>query len=68
MIFKRTETIICGPETCASLPGEFCHYLGSKKFGQRPYCCCFSENLDENNGWVIRCAKCKEQFTEDDGY
>lgn len=58
--------IECGQSTCASEPGKFCAFFGSVKFGLISVCRLFptDENsftvLEEQNGWVQRCADCKE--------
>jgi len=58
-----------GETTCASEPGKFCRFLGSKKFGLIPVCLLFGETLDVHHqqhdkaGWVARCGQCHEEFT-----
>lgn len=58
-----------GEKTCASRPGKFCVYFGSRKFGQDPICMLFPNfsysgqtehytHLEEKDGWVQRCKAC----------
>ena len=70
-------SIECGELTCASRPGNFCKYLGSKNFGARLVCSLFPEewrgSLDSSHttlnelpsgprkGWIGRCKACLEQ-------
>jgi len=62
---KRTLEIKinCGELTCASEPGEFCEFVGTKSFGKTYLCMLFpAENsytiLNEENGWLLRCEQC----------
>ena len=36
MKYKIELEIECGEETCASEPGKFCRWFGSKSFGRKP--------------------------------
>lgn len=63
---KLTLTVNCGKTTCASKPGRFCRFFGSRKFGQVPICTLFPDELgtntflQEQDGWVQRCPACLE--------
>jgi len=46
-----------GEKTCASSPGEFCHWLRTRKFGQIYVCGLFNETL-EGEEWLERCPAC----------
>lgn len=67
---KSPETINCGAETCASEPGVFCEWLGSKKHGQQPICrfpfavvdAPMKLSEDRPCGWVMRSDRCKAHF------
>jgi hypothetical protein len=48
----------CGELTCASEPGKFCRFIGSKSFGTQPTCTLFNVKLFDPNGWVLRCREC----------
>lgn len=58
--------IECGDRTCASEPGKFCTFLGSKQFGTRFACCLFPDDRGDNTplhedvtgGWLQRCPRC----------
>lgn len=56
--------ITCGEKTCASEPGKFCEFMGSRKFGNIPICTLFPStyevitDLKEIEGWVQRCEAC----------
>lgn len=60
--------ITCGEETCASEPGVFCQFLGSRNLGMVPICCLFPSgrevytNLYTTDGqetsWLARCPDC----------
>jgi hypothetical protein len=57
--------IECGLETCASVPGKFCEFFGSIKFGQVSVCRLFPSVDDnpytilvEKDGWTQRCRRC----------
>lgn len=58
-----TIKIDCGETTCASEPGVFCKQLGSRSFGQRPWCMLFDKELfeDKPDGWLQRCNECLEK-------
>ncbi len=71
MELTASETIDCGKKTCASEPGKFCRFIGSRKFGQIAICTLFVAEgrkgmefvmLDERDGWVIRCDQCIQHF------
>ena len=56
----------CGETTCASAPGNFCHFFQLRGF--TPWCRWFEVKLyDENessirnNGWIQRCPQCMAQ-------
>lgn len=52
-----------GEDTCASEPGKFCRFLGTKHFGMFPSCMLFDDQpLSDSLGWVRRCDQCKEEF------
>lgn len=59
-----TLEINCGKKTCASEPGKFCKFFGTKMLGQFPVCCLFPgadtsyTTLEEVDGWVQRCEEC----------
>lgn len=61
--------IECGKNTCASEPGKFCQFTGSKSFGTIPFCTLFQEPLEVSAdqygglglGWTQRCKACKQQ-------
>ena len=38
-----TLKIECGPTTCASEPGAFCSFVGSREFGTQPLCTLFPD-------------------------
>ena len=58
--------VVCGDTTCASEPGKFCQFFGTRNFGQVPVCMLFppdvgtSTPLFEKDGWVQRCSACLE--------
>lgn len=57
-------TINCGETTCASEPGKFCRYMGTKYFGTQFICMLFPDGyeftflFDDKNGWLQRCKAC----------
>ena len=63
-------SIDCGETTCASEPGKFCAFVGSRRFGSIPVCMLFPDpnstyktpggttNLMTLNGWLQRCPEC----------
>jgi len=65
-------SIDCGETTCASTPGVFCKFFGTRKFGSVSLCNLFtnpnpgykesesSMPLEDKNGWVQRCKQCLE--------
>jgi len=61
---KLTIAIKCGERTCAAIPGQFCGFLGTRKFGQQSVCLLFPTPdapytiLDDVDGWVRRCGEC----------
>lgn len=65
-----TFPIDCGDTTCASKPGKFCRFYGSRNFGQVPVCTLFPAergwftDLPEKDGWVQRCPACLEAEKE----
>lgn len=60
--------IECGKNTCASEPGKFCTFRGTKSFGTVPFCLLFHETLEISAnehgepglGWTQRCKACKQ--------
>ena len=57
--------IDCGENTCASVPGKFCKFLGSMRFGTINVCMLFNDEtshtvLEDKDGWIQRCPKCIE--------
>ena len=63
--------IFAGVDTCATVPGEFCQFMGSIKFGLTPICLLFPPLyngkydgaytvLQDKDGWVQRCDACKQ--------
>ena len=50
--------IDCGDLTCASKPGKFCEWIGSRKFGQIARCMLFDQDLELIDGWTHRCEQC----------
>lgn len=57
----------CGDETCASVPGTFCRFFGTKSMGQRGHCLLYGEPLYIGaNGWTRRCQRCLEEFPAPD--
>jgi hypothetical protein len=56
MKFTISFLIECGETTCASKPGEFCHFLQVKLNGNCN-CYLFGE-LREKEGWVQRHEEC----------
>jgi hypothetical protein len=67
---KLILNIECGEKTCAKRPGEFCKYLGTRKFGSISVCMLFptkfpqrkqnaaTTELESENGWTMRCQEC----------
>jgi hypothetical protein len=61
---KRTLEIEieCGDKTCASEPGKFCQFVGTKSFGKTYLCMLFpsedSYTILESGGWLMRCEQC----------
>ena len=52
-----------GDTTCASEPGKFCEFAGTKRFGTLPVCALFDQRLfDNDDGWLARCPKCLAQW------
>jgi hypothetical protein len=68
MKFEIRLEIECGETTCASRPGEFCEWFGTRKLGQIPICTLFptpgsskhplTRDLEEKDGWTQRCPEC----------
>jgi hypothetical protein len=65
---KLTLEINCGKNTCASKPGEFCHFCSANGTGSKIFCDLFKKSLyDETGdvrGWIQRCKECKEAENE----
>ena len=65
---KRTLelTIDCGDTTCASEPGKFCRFFGTRRMGTEFVCRLFPTTedsftpLEDKDGWVQRCEACLE--------
>jgi len=64
---QRTLGIVinCDDKTCASEPGSFCAFYGTRKFGTTPCCTLFPEGQsftelkeDRPFGWIQRCPAC----------
>lgn len=63
---KLAIDVQCGEKTCATEPGKFCQYVGSRRFGTQPVCLLFPGNNAahtdlfpiEDTGWLRRCAPC----------
>lgn len=69
---KRTLQIKinCGEKTCASVPGKFCRFCGSRRLGSMPVCMLFPAknpgrknvggrtDLEMKDGWTQRCDDC----------
>lgn len=61
--------IDCGETTCASEPGKFCRWRGSRGFGTVPICALFATkndtytDLEDMDGWVRRCQQCLDAET-----
>lgn len=64
---KRIEIQLdCGETTCAPVPGQFCAFVATRKFGAIYYCkiwhCVDSRGravgLEEKDGWLQRCPEC----------
>jgi hypothetical protein len=62
LVFK----IQSGDKTCASQPGAFCQYVGTKRMGAIFGCTLFQVNLEDENGWLMRCPECLEREVKDD--
>ena len=57
--------LTCGETTCAEVPGTFCQYALTVKFGQSFYCHLFNKALlDDEDGWLARCSECLEATSE----
>lgn len=53
-----------GEKTCASEPGKFCRFAGSKSFGTDPWCTLFNTRLRDKDGWLQRAPECLETAKE----
>ena len=66
LINKFMKIIIeteCGEKTCASTPGHFCRFVGTKHLGASYYCLLFNTPLyDGSDGWLHRCQECLDKF------
>jgi hypothetical protein len=64
---KKNIEIECGETTCASEPGKFCRFVGTKCFGTEFRCLIFfdaagnGQKLLEKDGWLQRCAQCLQE-------
>lgn len=58
--------VVCGEAACASEPGKFCQFLGSRRMGTMTVCRLFPTKedshtpLEDKHGWVQRCSACLE--------
>ena len=58
--------IQCGAKTCATEPGKFCKYVGSRRLGTQPVCLLFPGNnaahtdlyAEPGESWLMRCDAC----------
>lgn len=58
-----TIEVECGETTCASEPGKFCRFVGSKHFGTQPICMLYNEPInDDLAGWLGRGEKCMAEL------
>lgn len=54
----------CGERTCATQPGAFCRFVGTRNFGQEMICLLYRDEagdyirLRDTDGWVQRCKAC----------
>ena len=60
---KLAISITCGELTCASEPGKFCRFSGTRRFGTEFVCMLFPSedsftHLVIKNGWAQRCNAC----------
>lgn len=66
---ERKLTIIneidAGEKTCASAPGVFCKFAGSRRFGTEAVCLLFTvpgtgspRTLNTTTGWMLRLPEC----------
>lgn len=68
MIHEATIKIDCGETTCASAPGAFCKYVGTKSFGTKFVCMFFRQKngdetrLHDKDGWLQRDVVCMKHF------
>ena len=53
-----------GEKSCAVDKGVWCRWQGAMKFGTRPYCMLFREDLfeDIDEQWLQRCQQCIDAF------
>ena len=62
-----------GETTCASEPGKFCRFLGTKNFGTQPVCMLngdlplFEHSEGEKKGWLARSGACINEFGSHEG-
>lgn len=47
-----------GEKTCASKPGVFCKWLGTKNFGQEWTCMLFNKDFAPTMEWLPRFQEC----------
>lgn len=58
-----TITFEHGENTCASVPGTFCRFLGTMGWGTKPVCMLFeNEPLFNKDGWLQRCPQCMQVY------
>lgn len=66
-VFKKKEhnlKVVTGEYSCASKPGEFCRFFGSRMFGCVPYCLLYGRDLElSEEGVTLRCNQCLEEFS-----
>lgn len=67
MEIKLSFIIECGEKTCASSPGKFCKFFGSRRFGTIACCLLFPDkeglsftelDTDNDGEWTLRCEDC----------
>lgn len=65
--------IKAGATTCASEPGEFCRFVGTRKMGTQHVCRLFPTDddsyspLEDHSGWLQRLPECIERESGTDG-
>ena len=60
----HTLTITTGKYSCASKPGTFCRFFGTRMMGCVPVCFLYGKDLDLSaEGVTLRCQDCLDEFT-----